>query len=73
MYPNSDAPRYIAGGSATACVSLVVAAVALSIRFWHIKLNKKLAAKEIIDSDGNIQNLHADDPDARAFGFRYIL
>ena len=73
MYPNSDAPRYTAGGTATACVSLVVAAVALSIRFWHIKLNKKLAEKEIVDSDGNIQNLHADDPDARAVGFRYIL
>ena len=33
MCPNSAAPRYIAGASATAAVSLLVIVVALAIRF----------------------------------------
>ena len=72
MYPNSAAPRYLPGGSATAAISLVVAGLALSIRLWHQKLNKSLASKEILESDGSVTNLHSNDPDARAVGFRYI-
>ena len=73
MYPIGDAPRYIAGGSATAVFSILVVALAGAIRLWHIKLNKKLAEKEVVGENGTVENLHADDPDARALGFRYIL
>ena len=40
MYPNSDAPRYLAGGAATAGVAVFVACLAYGIRFWLQRLNK---------------------------------
>lgn len=44
------------------------------LRVWLDRINKSLAAQEEVDKEGNVvQNLHADDPDARAIGFRYIL
>ncbi|KAF2089114.1 MFS general substrate transporter [Saccharata proteae CBS 121410] len=73
MYPSSDSPRYIAGGSAMAGIAVLVAAEALVIRFILRRENKRLAEEEVLDSGGNLQNLHADRPDARAVGFRYIL
>ncbi|KAI9793284.1 MAG: hypothetical protein M1833_000783 [Piccolia ochrophora] len=73
MYPSSDGPRYLPGGSATAAVTLWVAFLAYVIRKWHANLNRKLAEKEVMDADGQVRNEHASDPDARAVGFRYIL
>ena len=77
MYPNSASPRYIAGGSTTAAVSLLVLYLALSIRVWHMRLNRSLARKEVIvereKGELEVRNLHEDDSDAKAVGFRYIL
>ena len=77
IYPNSASPRYIAGGSTTAAVSLLVICLALAIRVWHMKLNKSLAEKEIVvereEGGTEVRNLHKDDPDAKAVGFRFIL
>jgi MFS family permease len=42
MYPKSDGPKYIPGGSATAGVSLLVAIITLVIRLWHQRLNRRL-------------------------------
>lgn len=73
MYPATDAPRYIPGGSATAAVAVWVALMAFGIRLVLQRSNKKLADKEVLDSDGNMHGLHAEDHDARTVGFRYIL
>ena len=74
MWSDADAPRYIPGGSATAVIGVVVLLLAFIIRVWLIKINKRLATQEEVDKDGNVvRNLHADDPDARAVGFRYIF
>ena len=74
MWPNSQAPRYIPGGSATACIGFVVVVCTWIIRVWLQRLNKRLAALEEVDEEGNVvQNLHADDLDARTVGFRYIV
>jgi hypothetical protein len=50
--------RYVTGGIATAAVPLLVAAIALPIRFWHAGLNQERAASEVVDSDGSLQNFH---------------
>lgn len=73
MYPNSSGPRYLEGGAAMVGVTVFVAALVYGIRLWHVRLNRKLAEKEVMGSDGQVINGHADDPDARAVGFRYIL
>ena len=75
MYPNSDAPRYLAGGAATASVTVLVAILAFGIRVWLKRCNKRLEEKEVVESDGSVRNLHADadDPAARVVGFRYVL
>ena len=73
MWPKTDGPRYIPGASATAGVGVVVIACTAAIRLWLQKMNKDLAAMEEVDEHGNVvKNLHKDDPEARAFGFRYI-
>ncbi|KAL9056364.1 MAG: hypothetical protein Q9162_002955 [Coniocarpon cinnabarinum] len=70
MWSDADAPRYLPGGTATAVIGLVVMGLTWTLRTWLDRMNKGLAAKEEVDSEGNvIQNLHADDPDARAVGF----
>lgn len=73
MYPSTDGPRYIPGGASTAAVAVLVAILALVIRFVLNRQNKELAKKEFVDSEGGVVNMHADRPDARAVGFRYIL
>ena len=66
MYPNSDAPRYISGGSATAAVSVLVVLIALAIRVWHGRINKQLAQQEMADSYGRADSLPVEK------GFRYV-
>lgn len=70
MYPGSAAPRFIPGGSANTAICLIVAGLALVLRFLHIRENKKL---ERAESEG-----HSDVPsedghvDRRAVGFRHV-
>ena len=72
LWPDSQSPRYIPGLSGTAAVGVVVIALTYIIRIWLLKQNKELAEREEMDEHGNVKNLHAGDPDARAVGFRYI-
>ncbi|KAI0139206.1 putative MFS transporter [Pestalotiopsis sp. NC0098] len=73
MYPASDGPRYLAGGSATAAVALLVALMAFGIRLWLKRDNKKLAARENADRE----TMESGSGDAavggRTSGFRYVL
>jgi len=66
MYPKSAAPQYVPGGSANAVVSLLVAAMALVLRWIHVRENKKLAARESgeVTEEGGVGS--------RAAGFRYV-
>ena len=74
MWNDADAPRYIPGGSATAAIGVLTMVLVWFIRGWLDRINKELAAKEEVAREGNVvKNLHADDPEARAVGFRYIL
>jgi len=70
MYPASAAPRYLPGGSANAAICLIVALVALLLRFVHIHENKKLARAEVeLQDDGDVQQ----GPGGRNVGFRYVV
>ena len=70
MYPKSAAPRYVPGGSANAVICLVVALVALILRFVHIHENKKLERAELeLQDDDNVQQ----GPEGRSAGFRYVV
>jgi hypothetical protein len=70
MYPKSAAPRYVPGGSANAIICLVVAFVALILRFVHIHENKKLERAELeLQDDDNFQQ----GPEGRSVGFRYVV
>jgi hypothetical protein len=73
MYPKTDAPQFIPGGSANAVICLVVAAIALVLRFVHIHENKKLERAEAEGRAGNDAAAGDTDPERRALGFRYIL
>jgi hypothetical protein len=65
MYPASTGPRYILAGSANAVICLVVASLALILRFIHIRENKKLEkAEREADASGS--------PNQGISGFRYI-
>lgn len=66
MYPASDSPRYIAGGTANTIICLLVAAIALVLRFVHIRENKKLEVAE--EDSGSVD----ESDDRRAAGFRYV-
>jgi hypothetical protein len=70
MYPASTGPRYIPGGSTNAIMCLVVAGLALLLRFLHIRENKKLEKAETDAAAGVVEaRPRADQP---APGFRYI-
>ncbi|KAI3323979.1 allantoate permease [Xylariaceae sp. AK1471] len=69
MYPASDGPRYLPGGAATAVVAFLVAVLALVARFVLKRENKKLAEREVFESDGRA----VDNGEAVVVGFRYIL
>ncbi|RAK85319.1 MFS transporter [Aspergillus costaricaensis CBS 115574] len=68
MWPSSSGPRYIAGGSATAGIALLVAIIAFVIRVVHLRMNKALDAAEQDRGGVEVGNL-----EARNAGFRYIL
>lgn len=71
MYPSTDSPRYLAGGSATAGVCLACAAMALVVRFCLKRENAKLEmAEEREDEEGAAVG---QGEDVRAAGFRYII
>lgn len=70
MYPSSASPRYIPGGSANAVICLLVAAMALILRWVHIRENKKLEAAEA-NGEANAGGTAADQ-DRRPAGFRYV-
>lgn len=65
MWPSSSGPRYVPGGSATAAVALLVAAMAFVIRVVHVRMNKGLLRREAEVDDDEV----LDAPR----GFRYIL
>lgn len=70
MYPASASPRYIPGGTANSVICLLVAAMALLLRWVHIRENKKLEAMEAELAEGEG---HQDTSgEARAVGFRYV-
>ena len=70
MYPASTGPRYIPGGSTNAVMCLVVAGLALLLRFLHIRENKRLERVETEAAAGVTEaQPRADQP---APGFRYI-
>lgn len=71
MYPASASPRYTAGGSANAVICLLVAAMALLLRWVHIRENKKLEAAET-EEVANGASEGAADQDRRPVGFRYV-
>ncbi|KAK6825967.1 MFS transporter [Apiospora arundinis] len=75
MYPASQGPRYLPGGAGTAAVALVTALLALTVRMVLSRENRKLEARESIDSEGNVTAgvNHHGNVDERAVGFRYVL
>lgn len=75
MYPSSTGPQYTPGGSANAVICLLVAALALVLRFLHIRENKKLeqAERDAAQSAELGKKLGVDlSQEKRAYGFRYI-
>ncbi|KAI9158066.1 transporter [Paramyrothecium foliicola] len=75
MYPSSTGPQYIPGGSANAVICLLVAALALILRYIHIKENKKLEQAELAAAgteDAGIKASGSTGGNKRAVGFRYI-
>lgn len=73
MYPTSTSPRYIPGGTADTVICLLVALLALILRFVHIRENQKLEIleRESADREGR-QAGDGVDEDRRAVGFRYV-
>ncbi|KAI1389214.1 putative MFS transporter [Hypoxylon trugodes] len=71
MYPSVQGPRYLAGGSATAAVGVLVALLAVTARLVLQHQNKKLANREVFESEHPGQT--EDREGATPVGFRYIL
>lgn len=75
MYPISNAPQYVPGGSANSIICLVVALLALVLRYVHIWENKKLerAEREMAEAgDTTVATAGESDRGRRAVGFRYV-
>ena len=76
MYPESTGPRYTPGGSANAAVCVVVALLALVLRFVHIRENKKLEKVEQEAAQPGEPSvkvpIEAAPGDRRVAGFRYV-
>ena len=73
MYPSSASPRYIPGGSANTVICVLVAVLALVLRYVHIRENRKLEAleRDLADGEGG-QAADGMGGDRRAVGFRYV-
>ncbi|KKY33514.1 putative xanthine dehydrogenase [Diaporthe ampelina] len=72
MYPATASPRYIPGGTSNTVMCLMVALLALVLRFVHMKENKeleRLEERELAD-DGQAGNEGSGN--RRATGFRYV-
>jgi hypothetical protein len=69
MYPKSAAPRYIPGGSANAGICVLVAGIALVLRFVHVRENKKLEQAEV----ETMSELEPRNAGERTLGFRYVV
>ncbi|KAK2608077.1 hypothetical protein N8I77_006712 [Diaporthe amygdali] len=72
MYPATAAPRYIPGGTANTVICLMVALLALVLRFVHLRENReleKLEERELADGD---QGGNGGGGGRRAVGFRYV-
>jgi hypothetical protein len=69
MYPKSASPRYIPGGSANAVICVLVAVVALVLRFVHVRENEKLERKEE-EAMGEFEKGNGGE---RREGFRYVV
>lgn len=72
MYPSSASPRYVPGGVTNTVVCVVVALMALLLRWVHIRENKKLEAMEREDVVGGQGGGHDVAGERRAVGFRYV-
>ncbi|KAI1399129.1 putative MFS transporter [Hypoxylon fuscum] len=72
MYPATDGPRYLAGGSATAADALLVAVLTIIARLVLQRENRKLAAREAFESDGRTPQ-SVDQEEVAPVGFRYML
>lgn len=70
MYPSSDAPQYVPGGSANAALCVCVVILALVLRLIHQKENKKLEKAEAEALHNQPAELRAGD--VKAAGFRYV-
>ena len=66
MYPSSAAPQYVPGGSANAGICVLVALLALVLRFIHQRENQKLeeAERDLMSENNSAW--------ARSVGFRYL-
>ncbi|KAF6527342.1 hypothetical protein ACKRZS_004438 [Fusarium odoratissimum] len=75
MYPSKDGPQYTPGGSANAAICVIVALLALLLRYVHKWENKKLdkaeaEANAVATEDGKIDMAAATG--TQRSGFRYI-
>lgn len=73
MYPSSTGPQYVPGGATNSVVCLLVAALALVLRFVHIRENKKLEkAEREAEEAGGVESQAPVAPDHPPAGFRYV-
>ena len=72
MYPATAAPRYIPGGTANTVICLMVALLALVLRFVHVKENRELERLEERELADSGQAGTGDSGGRRTAGFRYV-
>jgi hypothetical protein len=75
LYPSSTGPQFVPGGSANAIFCLVVAALAIILRFVHKKENRKLEEAETVASapgQNAEKEVGGEVPEVKRTGFRYI-
>uniref|UniRef100_A0A8H7NJT1 Major facilitator superfamily (MFS) profile domain-containing protein n=1 Tax=Bionectria ochroleuca TaxID=29856 RepID=A0A8H7NJT1_BIOOC len=71
MYPASTGPQYIPGGTTNTVICMVVAALAITLRYVHKWENKKLERAEHEQRAAG-ETGQQGTADARSEGFRYI-
>ncbi|KAM0494984.1 hypothetical protein ACHAP8_008362 [Fusarium lateritium] len=72
MYPSSDGPQYIPGGSANTAICVLVALLALMLRYVHKWENKKLDKAEAEANAITEESGKTTGSQLRESGFRYI-
>lgn len=75
MYPASTGPQYVPGGSTNSVVCLMVAALAIALRFIHKWENKKLERAEqeqMASGEAGLKDPVEATVDQRGAGFRYV-